>query len=76
MSDNIEFTIKGEISSLNLKHGDLIVFKTDRELSYRQYEQISKILKELFPENKAFMIDKNTNIEILRQGTNDVEKGT
>jgi len=64
-----EFTIKGDITKISLKPGDVIVCEVnDRYLSEQEIQNVHYSLKRAFPDNIALIINKpafNAEIKVF-----------
>lgn len=72
-----EFTIKGDITKISLKPGDVVVLEVnDRVLSNDEVDRIHKQLKRAFPNNVSLVINKpafNAEIKVYSPEGVDIE---
>lgn len=61
MTDDLEY----RIAKLEVKPGDVIVFKTDRVLSLDQINHVRECIKRVLPGIQALILDKGAEISLI-----------
>lgn len=56
-----------KIKILKVKEGDIMVVKSDSILSDRDVRRVKELLNKIGISNEVLLLDKNTDIEILRK---------
>lgn len=59
--------IVGEISSLRLEPGDVLIFRTPDVLSDAQCRRLDESLRRVFPEHKVLLLEDGASIEVARK---------
>lgn len=70
---NATFEPKGEIRTLTVKKGDVIVLSTPMKLSWDAAKRIREIMETEFKGHQVVILDGGTSLEVLRT-TNEENK--
>ena len=75
MMDENEINWIEDLKKVSLKPGDVLVFKTTRNLSQQEMERIKHACSYIFPDHKIIILDPGidlgvVSVEIKQEGSN------
>lgn len=63
----MEITFKGELNTITLSKDDVVVLRTERELSKEQRSNVADVLYATFPNNRVLIVGPGFSLEKWKQ---------